>query len=239
MQSGLIQPTLGIIGGAGPMAGVLLLQKIIQICQEKYHCQEDDDFPYIVLLSYPFTDSLISEDNANLAKRQLTTCLKRLDEDGVKIVAIACNTLHEYLDGSAYNFQFVHMIQETAKVIHLHPVTESFVLCSMTAARCKLHQKYFNCIYPDEDLQLEIYKLMNKILAGNHCREDSIQLAAQLNAQLALIENKDNNVGLVLGCTEFSVLNNQFPLHLHGIDKRFTIFDPNQIVAEKICELIF
>lgn len=240
MPTDLSTPTLGIIGGAGPMAGALLFQKIIQICQEKYHCQEDDDFPYIVLLSYPFADSLISEDSARLVKEQLTYCLKKLEDDNVKIAAIACNTLHDYLDVSAtHKFLLVHMIEEAAQAMTQKNVNESLVLCSMSSAKSKIHEKYFNCIYPNENFQKEIYRLMNKILAGEHSKEDAIQLAKQLNNQLNLIENKENKIGLVLGCTEYSVLHNQFPLDLHGIDKRFIIFDTTQIVAEKVCQIMF
>lgn len=44
----------GIIGGAAPMAGLLLYKKIIEICQKEYGCKDDSDFPYIMLLIYPF-----------------------------------------------------------------------------------------------------------------------------------------------------------------------------------------
>ena len=54
----LSKVTIGIIGGAGPMAGAIVMENIIEICQKKYLCRHDYDFPKIILVSVPFAQML-------------------------------------------------------------------------------------------------------------------------------------------------------------------------------------
>ena len=244
MTNTLLRPKVGIIGGAGPMAGALLFQKIIRICQEEYGCRNDEDFPYIMLLNFPFADMLSeggSLSQGSLIKDQLKDCILRLQENEIEIAAIACNTLHESLNGiELKDISLIHMIEETALFLDSIQLFSTVVLCSNTSFECRLHQRYFDCTYSDENLHAQAQDVINKILAGKQCSDDSKMLADQLNSKLLLLgKEKEKKIGLVLGCTEFSVLNDQFPLRLNGLSENFFIIDPNQIVAEKICKLIF
>ena len=231
-------PEVGLIGGAGPLAGAFMFQKIIHIFQQKYGYQEDDEFPYIMLLSYPFSDMLVVENGADLARIQLDICFSTLSEQKVKIAAIACNTLHAFIE-ETYGITFVHMIEELAKAVKSSTVVGSLVLGSMTSRNYDLHGQYFTCCYPDDELQLEAYHLMNKVLAGKADQTDTEKLMHDINLKLSFCQKeKKGEIGLVLGCTEFSVLNDQFPFYDHGLSRKFPLFDGNQLVAEKICELV-
>lgn len=240
MQTKLNFPRVGIIGGAGPMAGALLFQKIIQTCQKLYCCQADADFPSITLLSYPFAQMLQNPDRTQrkLLREQLNECLVNFCRNEVAIAAIACNTLHEFLDPVVTKPRFfLHMIEETACILKQSQIENVLVLCSTTAAECQLHKKYFDCLYPDPDFQTKVQSCIDQILTGKQSKEDVKALVSQLNAYLA--EAREAKIGLVLGCTEFSVFNEQFSLQLNGLDARFRVFDPNEIIAEKICRLVF
>lgn len=241
MKNNSIRSKIGIIGGAGPMAGVQLLQKIVQICQEKYGCKEDADFPYLVLLSYPFTDMLNNPDQEQKAQitQQLNSCLDQLLQMGIDSAAIACNTLHEFLDTTVDSkLQLVNMIRKTAERVRECQLSETIVLCSTTSSQCKLHKRYFDCSYPVDKLQGEIQVLIDIVLAGCQSLSDSEKLTRHLN-ELFIQRNSEQKVGLILGCTELSGLNDQFPLQKCGLDEGFTILDPIQIVAEEVCALIF
>jgi aspartate racemase len=231
-------PCIGIIGGAGPMAGALMFQKIIQICQEKYGCKQDADFPAIMLYSYPFADMLSQPWlNQEVVANQLRECILKLKQNGATVIAIACNTLHTFLDlNEIDSLSFVHMIQATGDWIKQKQVKKTFVLCTKTSAEAQLHQRYFNCSYPNELFQLNVDRLIQTIMAGKQSQEDAKTLSQQINQYVAL---EENSIGLVLGCTEFSTFNDQFALERHGLSKRFSVFDPNQIVAEKICQIAF
>lgn len=231
---------VGIIGGAGPMAGALLFQKIISLAQEKYHCKEDADFPFIMLLNYPFTNMLDTTDESirRVLKNELDSCFKIFKNNKIDIAAIACNTLHEFLEEDREKTFPLHMIQETAD--KLEDGSKTLVLCTNTSAKCGLHKRYFDCLYPEKDLQQIVQQLIETVLGGHLKQEDAYNLAAQLNNVLPQLRRHSNQkVGLVLGCTEFSVFNAQFPLHAHGLSTEYVVFDPNTIIAEKICALVF
>lgn len=240
MKNHFLSPQIGIVGGAGPMAGALLFQKIIEICQEQYSCKDDGDFPSILLFSYPFVDMLQNprEAQRSIIKQQLNNCISKLADSGAETVVIACNTLHQFLEPSKVkNTALVHMIDETRLCIERSQVNRSLILCTTTSAQCKLHSRYFECSYPDDNFQTNIQELIHKILAGKHSRKDAKNLCKQLNDFLS--SNEKEKIGIVLGCTEFSVFNEQFSLRLNGLSERFHVFDPIQIVAEKICRNIF
>ena len=108
---------MGIIGGAGPMAGALLFNKIIKICQQRYACASDADFPFISLVNYPFADMLTTEKNHAILSRQLDEVFRSFTDNRISICAIACNTLHTYLPPIPKELHLVHMIKETARVV--------------------------------------------------------------------------------------------------------------------------
>ena len=71
--------------------------------------------------------------------------------------------------------------------------------------------------------QGKIDALINEVTAGCCLKEASLRLSSLLKGESEV----------VLGCTELSVIHETIPLdHLH-------VCNPNQIVAEKMCELAF
>lgn len=49
---------IGIIGGAGPMAGVALLKEVLSLSGKLYGCKKDADFPKVIFLNFPFSEML-------------------------------------------------------------------------------------------------------------------------------------------------------------------------------------
>lgn len=211
---------IGIVGGAGPSAGSLLFNKIIEFSQSKYGCKLDCEFPHMLLLNFPFSDMLSKEKCDAKIESELLECLSLLAANNVDIVAIACNTLHAFLPPSPHEFQFVHMIEETKKAIEgqISPL----VLCTTTSSQKKLHRGYFPCEYPDPLLQKILDRMIADITLGSDLNTISVELSQLL---------PDHPI--LFGCTEFSYLNEKAPI------KAKKIYDPNAIVAEKISDLYF
>lgn len=219
-QSSMNRKKVGIIGGAGPTAGSLLFNKIIEVFQHKYGSEQDFEFPYMLLLNFPFSDMLSENKCDSLIKKELNECFQTFERNDIDIIAIACNTLHAFLPPLPAHIQFVHMIEETQKFIENQ--APPLVLCTTTSARKKLHQNYFPCIYPDLNFQKILDKMIADITLGSDLRSISEQLSQQLP-----------DYPILLGCTEFSYLNSQAPLNSS------ILYDPNAIVAEKIADLCF
>ena len=114
---------IGLVGGAGPMAGALLFSKIIQNYQSKKNAWQDEDFPEIILLSYPFSQMLSGAESAGNASRlqtELRICLAQLRDWGCDRIVIACNTLHAFAPSDG----FINMpaaIMNEADRRSLHP----------------------------------------------------------------------------------------------------------------------
>jgi len=234
MRAEVSIPTLGIIGGAGPMAGSLLFQTVIQLAQQKYGCRRDADFPFLMLLNFPFADMLQGQQTvaqAQVIRTQLQHCFTMLSAHGIKAVAIACNTLHAFLDPQMTQGipAFVHMAAETANRVEQCRVNRVLTVCSGTSIRHQLHRKFFDCLYPELQTQSLLDQLIQRILAGKYGPEDAKELASCIR--------RSSPDGVVLGCTELSLLESQFPLHQHGLPMSTCVIDPNQIVAEKLCDL--
>lgn len=210
--------SIGIIGGAGPMAGVMLLQRIFTLAGSQYGCFRDADFPEVQLLSFPFSEMLTEErDEANV-RSELSSCLKRLQISGATVLAIACNTLHAFLDEIPDGL--IHLPKVTAEEIPLGEVP--LVLCTSTSSQFALHKRFFPCTYPSAGDQERVDRLIDQILKGENVAE---QLAALIEGQAAST--------IVLGCTELSLFTRDLT------DTKKLIVDPLEITANRILEQIW
>jgi aspartate racemase len=211
---------IGIIGGAGPFAGVKLLEQIFRFCQTNYGCSKNADFPQVLLLSFPFTEMLSVEIDPAQVKRELKDCLDTLKKNGAEVCAIACNTLHAFLDEENEGLILLPDIL-AAEIKGASPL----VLCTSTSTRYGLHKQSFSCLYPNPSDQARVDAIIDEILKG----EDETFIVPKLTD---LIEEQKENT-IVLGCTELSLFASQ--LKVPGK----TMIDPVEIAAQKIVDESF
>lgn len=203
---------IGIVGGAGPMAGCALLERLFRLSIEKYGCFQDADFPKVILLSFPFSEMLASEFEEQQVKKELQACLDELRKCGASVLAIACNTLHAFLDDNASDL--VHMLESVADRLSGEA---PLVLCTSTSRRFGVHKKYFPCIYPEKGVQQQVDGIIEKTLKG-----------FDMSRELAdLLRNERRKC--VLGCTELSLYADRFQ----------ECIDPLTVVAEEILNISF
>lgn len=212
--------SIGIIGGAGPDAGVLLFRQIIRLCQKEYGCKRDYDFPLIHLLSYPFTEMLSENPDKNKIQSELKWAYNQLQSD---YIVITCNTLHTFIDETFSKDKLLHLINKTQNILTQVPL----VLCSSTSRKTAIHQKFFPCHYPDVEQQKEVEKIIDEILAG--------QLDLSITSRLEkILESVPPNTEVILGCTELSLIHDTHPL-----DAKWKVIDPSWNMAKELCKLIF
>ncbi len=215
--------TIGIIGGAGPLAGALLLERVLSLSGKIYGCYRDADFPKVFLISFPFSEMLSPSIDVTKLRKELNDCLTHLRKNGASVLAIACNTLHAFLDEKDELSDLVHLPRTLAAEISLSD--KPLVFCTSTSAKFGLHKQFFPCAYPDSQTQGQIDRVIDQILKGADQQIILEKLEKLLQAQVA------NTV--ILGCTELSL----FSAHLSLPNK--LIIDPLEIVAHKILEKSF
>lgn len=216
--------SVGIIGGAGPMAGFLQAKKLTAYCQKERGCWQDADFPKIHVLSYPFTNMLTPGQEQTVAQ-ELSEALTILKNQGADFRTIACNTLHSFLDPHDLDDTFVSLIDVTRAHVQNSGYENVLVLCTSTSARHAIHTIGATTVPKGED-QIYIDKLIEKVLKGHHREEDSRALAQFIDA------HPDIDAAL-LGCSELSVLFDDYPSELPHI------IDPLDLVTQHIGERLW
>jgi aspartate racemase len=214
---------IGILGGAGPLAGTALVEQVFTLSGKDYGCSKDADFPKVFLLSFPFSEMLTPTMDVRQIKKELRACIEQLRQNGAAIIAIACNTLHAFLNEEDNLTDIIQLPKEAAAEIP--PGEIPLVLCTSTSVQFGLHKRYFPCIYPDAQTQAAVDSIINRILKGENNQ-------AILQDLLAILQSQTTRT-VVLGCTELSL----FTKSLSGCNQ--CIIDPLEIAAKKILKRSF
>lgn len=214
---------IGIVGGAGPLAGASLLERVLTLSNRQYGCYRDADYPQILLNSFPFSDMLTAEKNSALLRSELSLSLTQLRAQGAEVLAIACNTLHNFLDADQDFGDLVNLPRVLGQQFRSEEVP--LVLCTTTSRESGVHKKHFECTYPELSVQVQVDKIIDRILQGAESRSIVPDL-------LALIEQACDST-VILGCTELSL----FTKELAVSSKK--IIDPLEILAQRILEQSF
>ncbi len=214
---------IGIVGGAGPYAGLDLAQKLLQQTIAK----TDQDYLPTLLISTPGliedrTDFLLGVNENNPADA-IYNNLRDLEKLGATVAGIACNTAHapeirnvflEKLKNSKSKLKLVDMISETADFLRNDCPEVNIVGVLSTIGTWKagfyptLLEKYgFNVITLNEKEQHHLHNeaLFNPLYG---IKVQAYPVSAQ--AREALIEGVNNlkkkgAQAIILGCTEIPI----------------------------------
>lgn len=215
--------SIGIIGGAGPQAGAFLLERVLSLSNKEYGCYRDSDFPKIFLISFPFSEMLSPIIDTLKLRDELRECLNQLRNNGASVLAIACNTLHAFLEEQDELDDLIHLPRSLAKEIP--PLEKPLVFCTSTSTQFGLHKRFFPCTYPDLQTQGQVDEIIDQILRGI---DQKIVLERLENLLQAQTEKT-----VILGCTELSLFTDSLCV------PNKLIIDPLEVVAQKILEKSF
>ncbi len=232
---------IGMVSGAGPMAGCKLYEKIIKICQKKYGCKDDKDFPEIIIISYPFSDMLTVSDRHTHGEKlryELQYCFDKFSQENIKISAIACNTLHTMLsDGITPTENFVHIVESTYAWAKEQNLKKLLILGTQTTLGLNLYySSTIESIIPNCVDQITINKIINNILEGDTTLSD----AQQLGEIITLYAKTHDIDGVILGCTELPLLHEAHSLEvICDQTKKIEVLDTLEILADEMVKRSF
>lgn len=177
---------LGIISGAGPMAGVSFLKQLIASYQAK-GAWRDADFPYIMLINYPFSDMLAENFHGDIIQNELLNCIDELNSKCDYII-ITCQTIHLFLPHDYKNPKLIDIFDIVNQIL---PEGELHVAASKTSANNQLHAKWLkrDCHYVSPKLT---QMMIDEILKGKP-------------VDMLWLERIAKNKTVLLGCTELCI----------------------------------
>lgn len=221
---------IGIIGGAGPEAGALLFNNIINEYQEN-GAWEDHDFPQIILFSVPFSPMIESNENQEKIVKELQSAINYIKSHS-EVIAIACNTLHSFISAIEFSpLSFIDLIETVATDIKQKNISKVLFLGTSTSARAGIYDnRGIEIIYPESTEQVAVNDVIVRILK-NRCTEKDIAILQKI-----IDENykKISFQGVLLGCTELSVVHQKIKIR---VPQNVHIFDSINILAKKLASI--
>lgn len=219
MNSADIKKRIGILGGMGPEATVLLMMRIIQLTPAE---DDSDHVPLIIdnNTQVPSRIKALIENNGADPGPVLQKMAKQLELNGAQALAMPCNTAHYYarkIEG-AVRIPLLNMLELSAEQVATHVEKPKVVgiLGSPAVKKLGLFDKVFmrwniGVIYPQNQTLI-----LNAIRA---IKSDSQDDQARLIFRQACQELSDSGADILLvGCSEFSIISDAIPGPLKYID---------------------
>ena len=217
---------LGVIGGMGPLATVKFYDKIV-LNTEAHNDNEHIDLVVLNHSTMPDRTRCIIEKKDLEFLNVIKKDLEILDNIGVDVVAIPCNTSHYFYDEfSKYtNLKIINMIEETILEIKRRRVKQVAVFGTIGTLNSKVYDKYAQKYGIEvKELSAEdknsVMDIIYKIKETNNLE----------NKEFIEILNKycDKDTIGIIACTELSLLD---------ICKSINTIDALDVLVNKSIEL--
>ena len=221
---------IGIIGGMGPEATILLMARIIQLTDAS---DDSDHVPLIVESNtqVPSRIEAIIDGTGESPEPELVRMAKSLESCGAMALAMPCNTAHYYASAieEAVSIPLLNMVDLTAKQISTQALPNSTVgvLSSPAVAITELFDDALSSyelktIYPnDQDLILDAIRSIKK---GNKI-DDVYETLKDAASELT-----DRGADLILiACSELS-------LAIEHLDSSYIVVDSMDVLARSVID---
>ena len=211
-----MKKVLGIIGGVGPLATMLIGEMIVRRTkatkdQEHVHTIIDND------TSIPDRTAYILDNSKENPVPYLARDAKKLAEYGAGVICIPCNTAHSFYEElqQASSVPVIHMIRETAKRAKELGASRVGILATDGTLKSGVYQaaleeQGLSPVVPKQDIQKQVMSVIyDYVKAGRDVTWDIWEPIEQA------MEGCDF---VVLGCTELSIVNKELKLGTRYID---------------------
>ncbi|WP_026478873.1 cysteate racemase [Alkaliphilus transvaalensis] len=234
-----MKKVIGILGGMGPEATVLLFDKII-----KYTPAEKDQDHIPILID---NNVLIPDRTAFILGKgtspvdQLIFSAKRLEKMGANCIVIPCNTAHYFCNEikKEISIPIISMLKSTTEELVNHNLygRKVALLATLGTYHTKIYDnilklKGINILNLKDDQKNRLFDIIYQVKRGNldYRQKEMISI-------LKYCKNNECNI-VILGCTELSVYFNKLLTVdvLQELDMDIKIVDPLDILAKKAVE---
>lgn len=197
---------LGVIGGMGPLATVRFFERIVN------HTKANKDQEHIDILisnhaSLPDRTGVIKNKDYNIFLDEIKKDIEIMNFSKVDNIAIPCNTSHYFYEEmqAMTDIPIINMIDETCRYIAENKTSKKIVVLGTSGTiETGVYPKYAkkhgleSVVLDKEFMDISMETIYN---VKNHMILDSEKFNEILNFY------KDNDVKVILACTELSCLN--------------------------------
>ena len=200
--------TVGVLGGLGPMASVYFYEMVVNMTDAKTD-QEHVDMIITNRATTPDRTAFIVGDSNENPSNILIDDAKKLEKYGVDFIVMTCNTAHYFYEkiAKSINIPLVNIVEETIKHAKATNHKKLGILATTGNVQTNLYQdmckKYdIEFLVLDKNRQSKIMEIIyDDIKSGKPGNMD------KFNSIVDYL--KENNCdGVILGCTELSILKN-------------------------------
>jgi aspartate racemase len=208
--------TIGILGGMGPEATSRLFERIIALTPAK---QDQEHLPVVICNLPQIPDRTAAIQGQGESPVPLASKGLQMLAAGADFIAIPCNSIHHFFPElqAAVSVPILHLITEVHRAaLQRWPQARRLgLLATDGMIQSGVYQKLFaasNCeiIVPDASRQKEVMASLYAIKAGEKRFREALAAGRDLLDRRAQ--------GLILGCTELSLVRNFLANDLPVID---------------------
>ena len=217
---------VGIIGGMGPEATVLLMTKIIAKTEAEDDC---DHVPVLVdnNTQVPSRIKAIIEKTGENPGPTIAMMAKRLEQNDACALAMPCNTAHHYKSEivESVHIPFLDMIELTASRLKNMSIKSAGVLASPAVQQTGIFDQAFSnngitTLYPANQIELlEAIQNVKKVGDNSSSRSILVDSAEELVSSGADI--------LLVACSELSIIADE-------LKDSHCLLDTIDVLAEEI-----
>lgn len=196
---------LGIIGGLGPMATVLIMKMIIEMTDAKSD-QENIEMVVYNCPQIPDRTKYILGESKENPEPEILRLGKKLEEEGAELIAIPCVTANYfYADLSEkINVPIIDIMKEVRMYLEKHGILRVGLMATSGTVKAGLFQQAlspdFEVIIPGEQEQKDIMHIIYDNVKANQPVD-----MEKFNSAAECLRNAGAEV-IILGCTELSVV---------------------------------
>ena len=212
-------PKIGALVGMGPNSTAPFYNALIQYARQFDNAQQDQDFPEIVMISIPMPFTINHGTDYHTVMTKLQHGITLLNQCQVDVVAIPCNTVHEYYDQlqTACNSPIIHIAEATLSTLDEQITGPTALLATPYTIQAGIYQDRMRTkglpYYHSEALQA----LVNHLITSLKAAPQSTQTHTAWQAVLDYLEQHQIRQAII-GCTDISPYAQQQPGKVHWVD---------------------
>ncbi len=220
---------LGVLGGMGPLATMIFCEEVINF-NNASNDQENINMVILNDTDIPDRTSYLIDKSKKNPFPYLLSDIKTLETTGCSIIAMPCNTAHYYYDDLVKYTQIpiINMVDKTLKECQARGFHRVGLLATKGTILTGVYEKYnkygLSIFVPDNDYQEKI-----EVLIYDYVKKNRIVPQKKFISILEYFVKNDVD-GIILGCTELSVINHYLDLN------KFNIVDSTIVLAKYVNE---